>query len=358
MEIILLILVIFLLVAIGAILVFNKPKADSSQQLMLEVVENLRREVSESSNKHRQEIQENLSKISDQLFKGLSDSSQVIQRQFMQSAGIIKEVTEKLTKLDETNKQVLDFSGKLQSLENILKNPKQRGILGEYFLETMLGNVLAPGQYKMQYKFKNGEIVDAAIFYRDKIIPVDAKFSLEKYNKIMEETAEAARTQLEKEFRLDLKNRIDETSKYIRPLENTTDFAFMFIPAEGIYYNLLIYKVGTIEISSQDLIEYAFKKHVIIVSPTSFFAYLETVLHGLKALQMEENVKEIIKKVGELSKHLVNYESHMQKLGGTLGTAVNQYNASYKEFGKIDKDIYKITAGEAGGEVQPELLTN
>ena len=329
----LLLVIAFAVVGMGVFL-FRKPKEDPSQRLMLDIIENLRKEVADSSVKHRQEIQSK------------------------QSAGIIKEVTEKLTKLDETNKQVLDFSGKLQSLENILKNPKQRGILGEYFLEALLGNVLAPNQYKMQYKFKNGDLVDAAIFYRDKIIPIDAKFSLEKYNKIMEETHEGQRTQLEKEFRLDLKNRIDETSKYIRPLEDTTDFAFMFIPAEGIYYNLLIYKVGSIEISSQDLIEYAFKKHVIIVSPTSLFAYLETVILGLKALQMEENVKEIIKKVGELSKHLGVYETYMQKLGNSLGTSVNQYNQAYKEFTKIDKDVFKITEGEAGGKVEPVLLSS
>jgi DNA recombination protein RmuC len=210
----------------------------------------------------------------------------------------------------------------------------------------------------MQYKFKNGDIVDSVIFYRDKIIPIDAKFSLEKYNRIMSESNEAQRKQLEKEFKQDLKDRIDETAKYIRPAENTTDFAFMFIGAEGIYYNLLIYKVGSIEISAQDLIEYAFKKHVIIVSPTSFFAYLETVLHGLKALQMEENVKEIIKKVQDLGRHLTNYDNFMQKLGNSLGTSVNQYNQAYKEFAKIDKDVVKITAGEAGGEIEPKLLSS
>src|SRR5690606_4520846 len=121
--------------------------------------------------------------------------------------------------------------------------------------------------------------------------------------KIIEENDQERKEKLEKDFKNDIKNRIDETAKYIRANENTTDFAFMFIPAEGIYYNLLVYKIGTTGMNSHDLIEYAFKKHVIIVSPTSFFAYLETVLQGLKALKMEESVKEIIKKVGDLSRH-------------------------------------------------------
>ncbi|MFA6431043.1 MAG: DNA recombination protein RmuC [Candidatus Margulisiibacteriota bacterium] len=330
------------------------PKDDSSQKLFLEIIENLRKEVAESSTKNRQEIQGNFSKISDQLMKGMTDTSSVIQKQFQHSSTIIKDVTEKLVKLDETNKQVLDFSKQLQSLENVLKNPKHRGILGETILENLLSNVLQPNQYQSQYKFKNGDLVDFVIFYKDRIIPVDAKFSLEKYNKIVEEHDTAKKTIFEKEFKIDLKNRIDETSKYIRPTEDTTEFAIMFIPAEGVYYDLLVHKVGAIEISSQDLIEYAYKKHVIIVSPTSFFAYLETVLLGLKAIKMEENIKTIISRIADLGRHLQAYETYMQKVGGSLDTTVNQYNQAYKELGKIDKDVYKITEGEV--EMKPSLL--
>jgi len=160
---------------------------------------------------------------------------------------------------------------------------------------------------------------------------------------------------LEDAFRQDLKNRIDETSKYVKPEEGTMDFAFMFIPAEAIYYDLLINKVGTVKSDTQDLIQYAFRdRHVIIVSPTSFLAYLQTVLQGLKALQIEESAKEIRKRVEMLGKHLSSYETYMQKLGTHLGTSVSMYNSAYKELGKIDKDVLKIT-GEAM-EIEPELL--
>ncbi|MFH1218231.1 MAG: DNA recombination protein RmuC [Candidatus Peregrinibacteria bacterium] len=352
MEIALIILSIALIASIGLIIYkFREPKSPEDQKLIFEYIDSLRKESAL-----------NMDKINDRLAKGLEYSSSTIQKQFAQSAKLITEVTEKLTKLDDTNKQVLGFSEKMQSLENILKNPKQRGILGEYFLETLLANVLQPNQYKMQHKIgKDPEtgkdlIVDAAIFFKDKIIPIDAKFSLEKYNKIMEEQDETVRERLEKEFKLDIKNRIDETSKYIRPNENTTEFAFMFIPAEGVYYNLLIYKVGTMDINASDLIEYAFKKHVIIVSPTSFFAYLETVLQGLKALSMEESVREIIKKVGDLGRHMNSYETHMQKMGNSLGTTVNMYNTAYRELSKIDKDVYKITEGDSGGKVDVLLI--
>jgi len=278
-----------------------------------------------------------------------------IRNQFSESAKLIKDVTSGLTKLDETNRQVVSFADQLQSLQDILKNPKQRGILGEYYLETLLKNVLSPGDYQMQYTFKDGTIVDAAVFVKGKIIPIDSKFSLENYNRLVEEKDQAEKERLEKAFRSDLKARIDETSKYVKPAENTMDFAFMFIPHEAIYYDLLVSQVGAVKVNTRDLIEYAFKeRHVIIVSPTSFLAYLQTVLQGLKALQIEESAKHIRTNVENLQRHLKSYEEYHLKLGNALGTAVNQYNFSGKEFKKMDKDMLKIT-GEAFVEEMPFL---
>ena len=275
-----------------------------------------------------------------------------VQAHYGQSLKVITEITERLTKLDETNKQVMSFATQLQNLEDVLQNPKQRGILGEYFLENVLQNVLPPGSYQMQYRFENGDIVDAAVFVKDKIIPVDSKFSLENYNRIVGERDPVRREELEVIFRNDLKKRIEETSKYIKPKEGTMDFAFMFIPAEGIYYDLLINQVGTLKTNTHDLIEYAFKeKHVIIVSPTSFLAYLQTVMQGLRALQIEESAKEIRKRVEDLAKHLLAYDEYLKKLGTNLSTSVNSYNAAYREFNKIDKDVVKITGGERGVEM-------
>jgi DNA recombination protein RmuC len=298
---------------------------------------------------------EGLSKMVDQKItethKTMNDTQQninrTIQSQFGQSAKIITEVTEKLTKLDETNKQVVGFATQLQNLENILQSPKQRGILGEYYLENVLKNVLPPSTYQMQYKFSDGDIVDAVVFVKDKIIPVDSKFSLENYNRIVQENDPERKAELEVVFKTDLKKRIDETSKYIKPKENTMDFAFMFIPAEGIYYDLLVNKVGALKINTQALIEYAFKeKHVIIVSPTSFLAYLQTVLQGLRALQIEESAKEIRGRVEELGRHILAYDEYFKKLGGNLATTVNTYNIAYKELNKIDKDVVRITGAE------------
>ncbi|MFA6325016.1 MAG: DNA recombination protein RmuC [Candidatus Paceibacterota bacterium] len=261
-----------------------------------------------------------------------------------ESNKIIRDVTEKLTRLDETNKQVISFTDQLQSLQDILKNPKQRGILGEYYLETVLKNVLPPGSYQMQYAFPDGNIVDAVVFVKDKIIPIDSKFSLENYNRVIEETNPAEKKKLETIFVNDLKNRITETSKYIQPSQGTTEFAFMFIPHEAIYYDLLINKVGSIDESAENLIQRAAGKYkVIITSPTSFLAYLQTVLQGLKAMQIEESAKEIIKKVEDLGKHLKSYDEYHSKLGSALNTVVNHYNTSNKELKKIDKDVLRIS---------------
>jgi DNA recombination protein RmuC len=282
-------------------------------------------------------------------------TTKIIQGITGQSAKLISDVTEKLTKLDETNKQVVNFSAQLQNLQDILKNPKQRGVLGEYFLEETLKNVLPPNSYKMQYPFKDGTIVDAVVFVKDRIIPIDSKFSLENYEKILCTTDQETRDRLERLFKQDLKTRIDETSKYVKPGEKTMDFAFMFIPSEAIYYDLLVNKVGAVQVNTRDLIEYAFKeKHVIIVSPTSFLAYLQTVLQGLRALQIEEGAKEIRKRVEMLGKHILTYEEYIKKMGVSLGTTVSHFNNAYKEFGKIDKDVVKITEGEA--KVEAVLL--
>lgn len=269
-----------------------------------------------------------------------------------ESNKIIRDVTERLTRLDETNKQVISFADQLQSLENILKNPKQRGILGEYYLETVLKNVLPPGSYQMQYEFPDGTIVDAVVFVKEKIIPIDSKFSLENYNRMAEENNPAEKKKLEIIFVNDLKNRITETAKYIQPAVGTTDFAFMFIPHEAIYYDLLTNKVGASD-ENENLIQRAAGKYkVIITSPTSFLAYLQTVLQGLKALQIEESAKEIIKKVEDLGKHLKSYDEYHNKLGNALGTVVNHYNSSNKELKKIDKDVLRI----AGSSPELTLL--
>lgn len=294
------------------------------------------------------------SQLTDRLDKNQELMRESIMKQFAQSSKLITDVTERLTKLDETNKRVVNVADELRVLQNVLQNPKQRGVLGEYYLSQVLENVMPPDRFKLQFKICKDDdgrdlICDAVILLdKGKMLPVDSKFSLENYNRLLEETDKTQREVLAKAFKADLKTRIDETSKYIRPHEGTMDYAFMFIPSEAIYYDLLVNKVGMTNTSARDLIEYAFReKNVIIVSPTTFMAYLQTVLQGLRSLQIEEQAKEIQKRVGELGRHIGTYEQLMQKLGNSLGTTVNHFNNAHKELKKVDKDVVKIAATTA-----------
>lgn len=297
-------------------------------------------------------IQKQMENLERALDSRMAESSramhETMRSQVGESTRLIKEITQEITSVKEIGRETGKFAEQLQSLQDILKNPKQRGILGEYYLETVLKNVLPPGMYQMQYPFLNGEIVDAAVFVNDKIVPIDSKFSLENYNRFIQ-CAPEEKLAFERAFVSDLKLRIQETAKYIRPEEGTMDFAFMFIPSEGIYYDLLVNSVGGGE--EENLIQRAASKHkVIIVSPTSFLAYLQTVMQGLKALQIEQKAVEIQKRVGELGKHIQSYEDYYRKLGTALGTAVSHYNSGYKELGKIDKDVYRISESRIGIE--------
>lgn len=303
-------------------------------------------------------IQNQMNEITRTLDAKLGESTRAIREQFGESAKIIKDVTENLTRLQETNKQVVSFADQLKSLQDILKNPKQRGILGEYYLETLLKNAFNPKQYQMQYRMgideKTGKelIADAVLFFGEQIIPIDSKFSLENYNRIVEERDPARQQELEELFKRDLKERINETSKYIQPEKGTASFAFMFIPAEGIYYDLLVNQIGALKSNTRDLIDYAvYEKKVHIVSPTTFYVTLQSMVQVLRMQHFQESTKEILKNIGQLQKHLKSYSEYHAKIGGHLQTTVNVFNNSDKEFKKIDKDLFKLTDKAIGIEL-------
>ncbi len=338
MESVLIILFVIVILGLGVVLYvlvqkLNEVKNTSAVELVKSDVTELTRTIAQLSQT-----------MGDKLEKSNLGVQQSVQKQLSESAKLVADVTQRLAKLDETNRRVVDVADELKTLQNVLSNPKQRGVFGEFYLSSVLENVLPPGQFQMQYKFSDGEIVDAVIFLdKGQILPIDSKFSLENYNRMIEASGKERELYLQK-VKVDLKGRIDETSKYIRPSEKTMDFAFMFIPSESLYYDLLINNVGTGG-SSRDLIEYAFReKHVIITSPTSFMAYLQTVLQGLRSLQIEEQAKNIQVRVGKLGQHIGKFDEYMNKLGNALGTTVNHYNAAHKELAKVDKDVVKIAS--------------
>src|SRR3989338_8699432 len=256
----------------------------------------------------------------------------------------LTEVAREQTKTNEATTRFMGIAEQLANLEKVLKHQKQRGNLGEASLELILGNILPPGTYKMQYEFPGGETVDAVIETKEGVIPIDAKFSLDNYQRLVNAIDDAQREELEKQFKNDLKLRIDETSKYVRTKDGTLPFAFMYIPAEAIYYDLLVNEVGSVKVNTRNLIDYAYnEKKVIIVSPTTFAAYLQSVLYGFKAFKIEETAKDIAKNVENLSRHLKAYEDYYKRLGTSLSTTVSHYNSGSKELGKIDKDVLRIT---------------
>lgn len=303
----------------------------------------------------QQQLQELRRTMDNRLGETNRTMQETTQQQFRESKELIqainKEVNEQLrgvvkgvTEVSESSKQVFTVAEQLQNLEKVLKHQKQRGNLGEASLQLALENILPPTAYQLQYRFESGIIADAIIETKEGLIPIDAKFSLENYRRLVDAVGEEERVNVEQEFKNDLKKRIDETAKYVNPKEGTLPFAFMYIPAEAIYYDLLVNEVGSIKVNTRSLIDYAYRdKSVIIVSPTTFAAYLQSVLYGFRAFKIEEGAKEIQKNVEKLSRHLDAYFQYFDKLGKTLGTTVNHYNAAQRELGKVDKDVLKIT---------------
>lgn len=314
------------------------------QQQLQELSRSMREQMSESNKIVQQgsEMQFRESKdLMQQINKDVNEQIRNIQESISEKLlGVQRHVSE----VGESSKQVFLVAEQLQNLEKVLKHQKQRGNLGEASLQLALENMLPATAYKLQYQFPGGETVDAAIITKDGMIPVDAKFSLDNYRRLVDATDDASKEELEKEFKNDLKKRIDETAKYIRPQDGTLPFAFMYIPAEAIYYDLLVNEVGAVKVNTRSLIDYAYKdKNVIIVSPTTFSAYLQSVLYGFRAFKVEESAKQIGKQVEALGRHLKAYDDYFKKVGLSLGTTVNHYNAAQKELGKVDKDVAKIS---------------
>lgn len=363
-----LIFLVFVLILVLVALVFyvlKKPQQTSETQVLQNSLANLtdlmrnmenkvlsgEREMKRSVEMQFQESQKLISEITDKMRSSDSETRKAFGEQFDSANRLIKEITKEITEVKEGNKQVLTMTEQLSNLEKVLTNQKQRGNWGESSLELILSNFL-PDNYEMQYMFKNGEAVDAVIKIKDKFLPIDSKFSLDNYQRCIDSENDEDKKFYGEEFKKDLKLRITETSKYIRESEDTLPIAFMFIPSEAIYYDLMSGEQSRIKVNTQALQEYAQKMKVTIVSPTSILAYLHLVVSGIKAFKLEKDTEQIKKKVEDLGRHVANYEEFYKKLGASLSTTVNHYTKGYDELKKIDKDVYKITDGQVGGAME------
>ena len=359
----LIIIIALIIVVFTLIFIIYRGNSEGNSDVIIQLsnnlsnqIQNIRKEISDNSEKSRLEIESKLKIINKEISDFQISSKSTMQKQFADSNKIIKDVTNELAKIKGTNEQVLSFANQMKSLEKILGNQKQRGIFGEIQLENLLSNVLPPEIFQMQYSFNNGDMVDAIIKVNDNIIPIDAKFSLDNYNRMIESSDENEIKLLEKKFKEDIKSRIDETAKYIKPQEKTLDYAFMFIPADGLYQDLLNSRVGSLKINSNELVSYAYLKKVMIVSPMSLFPMLQITMKALNNLKFEKEIDTVIKNVRNLSNHLASYQLYHDKLGNTLKTVVNHYNKSSDEFGKIDKDISRISNGKIKLNLENEIV--
>lgn len=351
MEMILILGGVMVLGFIGLVVFFNrklaKPAQDPTAQYLKTDLDTLNKNVADL----KESLNENINK---KLQESQTQMGESIQKQFAQSARIIADVTRRLTQLDETNKRVVNVADELRTLQNVLQNPKQRGVLGEFYLEQILQNLLPPSAYSLQHKIADGLVVDAVVHIDDKLLPIDSKFSLENYNRLIDLQGDERKV-LEKQFKEDLKKRIDETSKYIQPKKGTLEQALMFIPSEAIYYDLLAHKVGVGGVNGRDLMQYAaIDKHVTIVGPSTLSAMLQVIVQGIKSIEIQKDTELIRKNIEQLQKHLVGYDVHFKRLGNSLGATVGHYNNANKELGKIDKDIVKIGGGDT--VIDPLLL--
>jgi len=269
-----------------------------------------------------------------QMNLSLQEAHKVIGQNLGNTTTIFGNVQEKLGRLEETNRQIYEISKDITSLQQLLRAPKFRGQMGETLLENLLAQVLPKDHFTMQYRFKSGDAVDAALRLGERIVPIDAKFSLENFQKMIDTQDEQEKNNFRKKFIQDVKNRIEEIcSKYILPAENTYDFAFMYIPAENVYYEVII---------KEDLMSYFVSKRVIPVSPNTFYAYLQVICLGLKGLKVEENAKAILKNLSSLGIEINKFKEDFNTLGAHLNNANTKYQDSQKRLDKFQDKLENI----------------
>ncbi|MCK9430718.1 MAG: DNA recombination protein RmuC [Candidatus Omnitrophica bacterium] len=269
-----------------------------------------------------------------QMNQSIQEANKIIGQNLGSATSAFGNVKEQLGKLEETNKQIIAISKDISSLQELLRAPKFRGAMGETLLENLLSQVLPKEHYHTQYRFKSSDAVDAVICLGERLVPVDAKFSLENFQRMQDAVDEQVKESLRKKFIQDVKNRINEISaKYILPAENTYDFALMYIPAENVYYEVII---------KEDIFSYSLLKKVIPVSPNTFYAYLQVICMGLRGLKVEENAKIILKSLGALSIETDKFKEDFNILGSHLLNANTKYADAEKRLDKVSQRLTDI----------------
>lgn len=321
----------------------GKQKAPQSDQAFSMMNENL--------NAMTKTVFAQMNEMRKQMDARLRDSTDVMQKtnksigdRLDNAAKVVSGVNERLGKLEESNKKIYDVGKDIASLQEILRAPKMRGGLGELFLGDLLSQYFPKGQYEMQYRFKSGESIDAVIKLRDgRLVPIDSKFPLENFQKMIAADLDADKKRHRRTFKSDVKKHIDSiASKYILPDEGTLDFALVYIHAENVYYEII-----TKDEEGMALDEYARRKKVIPVSPNNFFVYLQTILFGLRGLEVEKHALEIQKNLAQLKTDFVKFGDDFQVLGKHLGNAQGKYNESEKRLLRFTDRLERVHVDDA-----------
>ena len=349
MEIIIAILLsILILLILWSILSSRKQRTDPALSLMQQEVQNLRQQLSENLSANIQAINQQMANVTSHVNSQLNSVAQQLQNATGQiaqrmdnAARVVGDVKKDLGELSKATQQVFDVGKDIASLQEILRSPKLRGGLGELFLGDLLAQILPSTNYKLQYTFKNGARVDAVIKLTDGLVPIDSKFPLENFRRLLESQTDEERKANKKRFVSDVKKHIDAiASQYIQPDEGTFSFALMYIPAENVYYETIIKDESFGE--EKGITSYAFAKRVIPVSPNSFYAYLQTILLGLRGLEISEQAKEILSHLGRLKVDFDRFIKDFEVVGSHLNNARTKYDDAAKKLERFHDKLASL----------------
>jgi DNA recombination protein RmuC len=329
----------------------REKKEDQSLLLMQQQIDQLRVQLSQALDNNTQLVQQQLGQVLGNVNERLKENGEILERtqqnlgeRLDNAARVVGSVQKSLGGLEEANRKIYEVGKDIASLQEILRAPKLRGGLGEFFLEDLLAQILPTHHFAIQHAFKSGERVEAVIKLGGSLVPVDSKFPLENFKRILEAANDDERTRNKRQFINDVKKHVDAIAgKYILPDEGTYDFALMYIPAENVYYETII-KDGSEE--EKNLSQYALSKRVIPVSPNSFYAYLQAIVLGLKGMKVEERAKEIIQYLSRLRGDFGKFRDDFGLLGKHLGHAQSSYQTTEKRLEQFGQRILSADANQ------------
>jgi len=326
--------------------------ADQSLLLMQQQIDQLRSQLSSTLDNNSRSLQQQLGQMIAQVNERLKENAQVLNdtqqslgERLDNAARVVGSVQKSLGGLEEANRRIYEVGKDISSLQEILRAPKLRGGLGEFFLEDLLGQILPPQHFSIQHGFRSGEKVDAVIKLGASLVPVDAKFPLENFKRLLEATSDDERSRAKRQFAADVRKHIDAiAAKYILPDEGTYDFALMYIPAENVYYGTVIKDEADDE---RSLSQYAMSKRVIPVSPNSFYAYLQAIVLGLKGMRIEDRTKEIIQYLGRLQGDFEKFRDDFIVLGKHINHAQSSYQSADRRLEQFSQKFFAAESAQS-----------